>query len=240
LEKQLLRVDHVDVCYGDAQAVWDVSFHVDQGAIVSLIGANGAGKSTLLNTISCFNRPCRGAIYFDGHTLSGHLPEEVVKIGISHVPEGRRLFTRLTVQENLELGAFQPAARKKISLSMEYAFTLFPKLRDRLHQVAGTLSGGEQQMLAIARALMARPKLLMLDEPSLGLAPLVVETMFEIIQKLNREGVTILLVEQNVHQTLQICDHAYVLQSGQIKLEGSGASLLNNSNFQNSYLGMVG
>lgn len=240
MEKQLLRVDHVDVRYGDAQAVWDVSFHVDQGAIVSLIGANGAGKSTLLNAISCFNRPCRGTIYFDGHAISGHSPEEVVHIGISHVPEGRRLFTRLTVHENLELGAFQPTARKKLNLSMEYVFTLFPKLRDRLRQMAGTLSGGEQQMLAIARALMSRPKLLMLDEPSLGLAPLVVETMFDIIQKLNREGVTILLVEQNVYQTLQICDYAYVLQSGQIKLEGSGANLLNNSDFQNTYLGMVG
>lgn len=240
MEKQLLRVDHVDVRYGDAQALWDVSFHVDQGAIVSLIGANGAGKSTLLNTISCFNRPLRGSIRFDGHDLSEYSPEEVVQIGISHVPEGRRLFTRLTVRENLELGAFQPAARRKLALSMEYAFSLFPKLRDRLYQVAGTLSGGEQQMLAIARALMAQPRLLMLDEPSLGLAPLVVETMFDIIKKLNREGVTILLVEQNVYQTLQICDHAYVLQNGQIKLEGSGISLLNNSDFQNTYLGMVG
>lgn len=238
--KHLLEVIGVDVFYGDAQAVWDVSFHVDGEMIVALVGANGAGKSTLLDTISGIIRPDKGKILFSGKSLVNMNPEEVVTLGISHVPEGRRLFSRLTVLENLELGAFPPKTRPFLKESLERAFSLFPLLKNRIHQTAGLLSGGEQQMLAIARALMARPILLMLDEPSLGLAPVIVKLVFEIIQALNREGVTILLVEQNVHQTLEIADHVYVLKTGRMELNGGGKALLRNPDFQRAYLGMKG
>jgi len=238
LAKHLLEIKEVDVFYGDAQALWDISFHVDGEIIVALVGANGAGKSTILDTISGFARPKRGDILFSGKSLIHMKPEEVVALGVSLVPEGRRLFSRLTVLENLELGAFLPRSRPSLEESLEHAFTLFPILKKRVHQTAGSLSGGEQQMLAIARALMARPTLLMLDEPSLGLAPVIVKLMFEIIQSLNREGVTILLVEQNVHQTLEIADHVYVLKTGRMELSGEGKELLNNRDFQRAYLGM--
>jgi len=238
LAKHLLEVKGVDVFYGDAQALWGVSFHVDEEIIVALVGANGAGKSTILDTISGVARPKKGDILFSGKSLIHMKPEEVVALGVSHVPEGRRLFSRLTVLENLELGAFLPRARPSLKTSLEHAFTLFPVLRKRVQQTAGSLSGGEQQMLTIARALMARPTLLMLDEPSLGLAPVIVKLMFEIIQSLNREGVTILLVEQNVHQTLEIADHVYVLKTGRMELSGEGKELLNNRDFQRAYLGM--
>ena len=238
--KHLLEVIGVDVFYGDAQAVWDVSFHVDGEMIVALVGANGAGKSTLLDTISGIIRPDKGKILFSGRSLVNMNPEEVVTLGISHVPEGRRLFSRLTVLENLELGAFPPKTRPFLKESLERAFSLFPLLKNRIHQTAGLLSGGEQQMLAIARSLMARPILLMLDEPSLGLAPVIVKLVFEIIQALNREGVTILLVEQNVHQTLEIADHVYVLKTGRMELNGGGKDLLRNPDFQRAYLGMKG
>ncbi len=236
----LLEVIEVEVFYEDAQAVWDVSFHVDRQKIVALIGANGAGKSTLLDTISGIIQPIRGKILFSGKPLVNLKPEEVVALGISQVPEGRRLFSRLTVLENLELGAFPPRTRPFLQESLERVFSLFPVLKKRISQIAGSLSGGEQQMLAIARAIMAKPTLLMLDEPSLGLAPVIVKQMFEIVQILNREGVTILLVEQNVHQTLEIANYVYVLQTGRLQLKGSGDNLLRNPDFQRAYLGMIG
>lgn len=238
--KPLLEVTGVDLFYGDAQAVWDVTFRVDREMIVALVGANGAGKSTLLKGISGIIRPNKGDILFLGKPLIKMKPEEVVTLGISHVPEGRRLFSRLTVLENLELGAFLPKTRPFLEESLARAFSLFPVLKKRVRQPAGSLSGGEQQMLAIARALMARPLLLMLDEPSLGLAPVMVKLMFEIIQALNREKVTILLVEQNVHQTLEIADHVYVLKTGRLELNGEGKTLLRNPEFQQAYLGMKG
>ena len=235
----LLEVENVDIFYGDAQAVWNVGFHVDERKIIALLGANGAGKSTLLNAISSVIRPSRGVIVFSGKSLVNRRPEEVVAIGISHVPEGRRLFSRLTVLENLELGAYPSNTRPYLRESLNRALDLFPVLRDRIHQTAGTLSGGEQQMLAIARGLMARPTLLMLDEPSLGLAPVVVKLLFETIQALNDDGVTILLVEQNVHQALEIADYAYVLQTGTLKMEGRAEDLLRDSGFQQAFLGMM-
>jgi branched-chain amino acid transport system ATP-binding protein len=239
LGNHLLEVENVDIFYGDAQAVWNVGFHVDERKIIALLGANGAGKSTLLNAISSVIRPTRGAIVFSGKSLVNLRPEEVVTIGISHVPEGRRLFSRLTVLENLELGAYPANTRPYLRESLSRALDLFPVLRDRIHQAAGTLSGGEQQMLAIARGLMARPTLLMLDEPSLGLAPVVVKLLFETIQALNDDGVTILLVEQNVHQALEIADYAYVLQTGTLKMEGRAEDLLRDSGFQQAFLGMM-
>jgi branched-chain amino acid transport system ATP-binding protein len=240
LVNHLLEVIEVDVFYGDAQAIWDVSFHVDKETIVALVGANGAGKTTFLNTISGIIQPRRGKILFSGKPLVNLKPEEVVAMGISHVPEGRRLFSRLTVIENLELGAFPPRTRPFLQESLERAFSLFPALKERVHQAAGSLSGGEQQMLAIARAIMARPILLMMDEPSLGLAPLMVKLMFEIVQSLSKERVTILLVEQNIHQTLEIANYVYVLQTGTLKLDGRGYELLRNPDFQRAYLGMIG
>ncbi len=236
----LLQVRNVDIFYGDAQAVWNVSFHVDERKIIALLGANGAGKSTLLNTISGFLKPKHGEILFSGKSIVKLKPEQVVSLGISHVPEGRRLFSRLTVLENLELGAYPSNTRPYLKESLDRAFNLFPILKERKNQSAGTLSGGEQQMVAIARALMARPVLLMLDEPSLGLAPLFVSLLFETIQAMNEEGVTILLVEQNVHQSLEIAKYAYVLQTGTLKMEGWGEELINNSDFQQAFLGMRG
>jgi branched-chain amino acid transport system ATP-binding protein len=240
LGKHLLEVKNVDIFHGDAQAIWDVSFHVDEKRIIALLGANGAGKSTLLNAVSGVIRPSRGEILFSGESLVNLKPEEVVAVGISHVPEGRRLFYQLTVLENLELGAYPTNTRPYLQESLERACDLYPVLRNRLHKPAGTLSGGEQQMAAIGRALMARPRLLMLDEPSLGLAPLMVNRLFETIQALNQDGITILLVEQNVHQALEIAEYAYVLQTGTLKMEGVPEKLLNDSDFQQAFLGMIG
>jgi branched-chain amino acid transport system ATP-binding protein len=239
LEDHLLQVKNVDIFYGDAQAVWDVSFCVDQKKIIALLGANGAGKSTLLNAISSVIQPKKGEILFSGKSIVKLKPEEVVTVGISHVPEGRRLFSRLTVLENLELGAYPANARPYLRESLDRAFNLFPILKERRNQAAGTLSGGEQQMVAIARALMARPILLMLDEPSLGLAPIFVSRLFETIQAMNEEDVTILLVEQNVHQALEIANYAYVFQTGTMKMEGRAEELINNSDFQQAFLGMM-
>ena len=239
MANHLLEVKNVDIFYGDAQAVWDVSFHVDTEKIMALLGANGAGKTTLLNTISSVIQPSRGEILFSGKSLVKLKPEQVVAVGISHVPEGRRLFSRLTVLENLELGAYPPNTRPFLKESLDRAFKLFPALEERIGQSAGTLSGGEQQMLAIARGLMARPILLMLDEPSLGLAPIFVSRLFEAIQALNEDGVTILLVEQSVHQALEIADYAYVLQTGNLKMEGRAEDLLSDSDFQQAFLGMM-
>jgi branched-chain amino acid transport system ATP-binding protein len=240
LGNPLLEIESVNVFYGDAQAVWNASFHADSGKITALLGANGAGKSTLLNTISSVIHPSGGRILFSGKPLTGLRPENVVALGISQVPEGRRLFARLTVLENLELGAYLPETRPLLRESLEKAFRLFPLLKERKSQKAGSLSGGEQQMLAIARALMARPVLLMLDEPSLGLAPMVVRLLFQIIKRLNADGVTILLVEQNVHKTLEIADYGYVLKTGTLKMEGQARDLLGDSDFQHAFLGMIG
>jgi branched-chain amino acid transport system ATP-binding protein len=236
----LLEVTRLDVFYGDAQAIWEVSFHVEQEKMVALVGANGAGKTTLLNTISAILKPSKGQIFFSGEPLAHYKPEDVATMGISHVPEGRRLFSCLTVLENLELGAFPARTRPFFQESLDRAFRLFPVLKQRIHQQAGSLSGGEQQMLAIARAIMAKPVLLMLDEPSLGLAPVMVKLMFQIIQALNKEGATILLVEQNVYQTLEIADYVYVIKTGKMELEGHGQDLIRNPDFQRAYLGMLG
>jgi len=239
LENHLLEIRDLAVAYGGVQALWGVSAHVDEGSIVSLVGANGAGKTTLLKTIAGLNRPKAGGVFFAGKKLSGMSPEGVVNEGISLVPEGRRLFARLTVKENLELGAYASRARPTYKESLERAYTLFPILKTRRTQTAGSLSGGEQQMLAIARSMMSNPSILMLDEPSLGLSPLVVKVMFELIESLNRTGMTILLVEQNIYQALKISQHAYVMKTGQIALEGSGEQLLANPDVQNAYLGSL-
>ena len=240
MEKHLLELKGVDVRYGDVQAVWDVSFHVTGGTIVALLGANGAGKTTLLKTISGILRPHKGEILFSGKSLMKLKPQDVVDIGISHVPEGRRLFTRLSVLENLEMGAYPRKFRPYFEESLVRAYKLFPILKERSHQKAGLLSGGEQQMLAIARAIMARPALLMLDEPSLGLSPLLVKTMFELIKTLNDQKVTILLVEQNIHQALKIAHDGFVLKTGKLVMSGKGNELLANPEIQKAYMGTLG
>ena len=237
MENHLLEVKGVDVLYGDVQAVWDVSIHVDEGTIVALLGANGAGKTTLLKTVSGLIHAKRGEILFSGKSLAKLKPQEVVDIGISHVPEGRRLFSKLTVLENLKLGAYPPRARPLFAKSLERAYGLFPVLKERKDQAAGSLSGGEQQMLAIARAIMAHPDLLMLDEPSLGLSPIFVRTIFELIYALNNQKVTILLVEQNIHQALKIAHQAYVLKTGKIAMSGRGDELLADPEVQKAYIG---
>jgi branched-chain amino acid transport system ATP-binding protein len=237
LENSVLEVKGVDVLYGDVQALWDVSLSVEKGAIVSLVGANGAGKSTLLKTISGVNRAARGEILFSGKSVASMRPQEVVETGISHVPEGRRLFSNLTVLENLKLGAYLPRARARVEESLEKAFELFPVLKSRQGQKAGSLSGGEQQMLAIGRAMMSQPTILMLDEPSLGLSPILVRTMFDLVVTLNKGGVTVLLVEQNIRQALKIANQAYVLKNGKIVLQGKGEDLLADPEVQKAYIG---
>lgn len=237
MENHLLEVKGVDVLYGDVQAVWDVSIHVEEEKIVALVGANGAGKTTLLKTISGITPAKNGEILFEGNSIAKLKPQEVVDIGISHVPEGRRLFSSLTVLENLKLGAYPSRARPLMADSLERAFSLFPLLKNRKDQKAGSLSGGEQQMLAIGRALMAHPVLLMLDEPSLGLSPIFVRTIFELISTLNAQKITILLVEQNINQALKIAHQAYVLKTGKIAMNGSGDELLADPEVQRAYIG---
>ena len=237
MENHLLEVKGIDVLYGDVQAVWDVSIHVEEETIVALVGANGAGKTTLLKTISGITPARKGEILFEGNSIAKLKPQEVVDIGISHVPEGRRLFSSLTVLENLKLGAYPPRARPLLADSLERAFSLFPLLKNRKDQKAGSLSGGEQQMLAIGRALMAHPVLLMLDEPSLGLSPIFVRTIFELISTLNAQKITILLVEQNINQALKIAHQAYVLKTGKIAMNGSGDELLADPEVQRAYIG---
>lgn len=239
LAKHLLEIRDLSVHYGDIQALWGVSLHVDEGAIVSLVGANGAGKTTLLKTVSGINRPSGGAVLFSGKPLGGLRPDIVVNMGISHVPEGRRLFAPMTVMENLELGAYPRRARPFYDASLDCVYRLFPVLKERKNQVAGSLSGGEQQMLAIGRAMMTHPKILMLDEPSLGLDPMNVKRMFELIQALNDQGMTILLVEQNVYHALKICDHAFVINTGEITMSGRGVDLLANPEVQTAYMGLL-
>ena len=233
----MLDVKNIDVYYGDAQALWDVSFSVNQGEIVTLVGSNGAGKSTTLKAISGLVPPSSGEIRLEGNRIDRAPAHSIVEMGIAQIPEGRRLWPGLSVQENLELGAYIPAARAVRGETMEWVFQLFPLLRKRRSQIAGTLSGGEQQMLAIGRGLLSRPKLLILDEPSLGLAPLLVDEVFETIQKINSEGMTILLVEQNVNVALAISNRGYVLETGRIVISGSGKELLADDHVKTAYLG---
>jgi branched-chain amino acid transport system ATP-binding protein len=234
----VLHVQHLAVFYGDVQALWDVSLQVNEGEIVTLLGANGAGKTTTLRTISGLLRARQGNITFQGQALHRASPQAIVEAGLIHIAEGRELFPHMTVLENLELGAFPKRARRLRRQSLAYVMDLFPRLRERQHQVAGTLSGGEQQMLAIGRGLMARPRLLMLDEPSLGLAPLVVAELLACIRRIHAEQVTILLVEQNVHQALDIADRAYVLENGRTVRTGTATELLTDGAIQAAYLGL--
>jgi branched-chain amino acid transport system ATP-binding protein len=233
----MLEVEKIDVFYGDAQALWDISFKVDKGEIVTLVGSNGSGKSTTLKAISGLVPPSSGEIRLEGARID-HVPaHSIVEMGIAQIPEGRRLWPGLSVLENLELGAYTKGARAVREESMAYVFKLFPRLHERRMQLAGTLSGGEQQMLAIGRGLLSKPKLLILDEPSLGLAPFLVDEVFENIQKINREGATILLVEQNVNYGLAISNRGYVLETGRIVLSGTGKELLNDEHVKTAYLG---
>jgi len=237
LEERLLEVKGATARYGDVQVLWGVTLGAREGEIVTLLGANGAGKTTTLKTISGVLRAASGQIVFDGERIDRLSASGVAARRIAHVPEGRRLFPLMSVRENLELGATSKEARKRRSDSLERVFALFPRVKERARQLAGTLSGGEQQMVAIGRGLMACPRLLMLDEPSLGLAPIIVKEMFEIIKGINREGITVLLVEQNVHQSLKFADRAFVLENGRVVLEGRGEELLNDGRVRAAYLG---
>jgi branched-chain amino acid transport system ATP-binding protein len=234
----LLNVDNVHAYYGNIHALKGISLTVEEGEVVSLIGGNGAGKSTTLRTISGLMRPRTGSITFNGEDLTGYMPHDLVSKGIAMVPEGRGVFSKLSVAENLEMGAFHRSDKEGISQDLEQAYDLFPRLRERRSQVAGTLSGGEQQMLATARALMSRPKLLLMDEPSMGLAPVLVETIFDTIKAVNEQGTTILLVEQNAHMALQVASRGYVLQTGEIVLSDTAKALQQDPTVQKAYLGI--
>ncbi len=233
----LLDVQDVHTYYGNIRALKGVSLTVDRGEIVTLIGSNGAGKTTTLKTVIGTVRPLRGAVTFGGQRIDGMSTDRIVRLGIAQAPEGRRIFPRMTVMENLELGAFARTDRETIPQNLERVFALFPRLRERLAQKGGTLSGGEQQMLAIGRALMARPSVLLLDEPSMGLSPILVETIFEIIRDINTQGTTILLVEQNARMALRVAHRGYVIQTGRIVLSDTGASLLRSDVVRKTYLG---
>lgn len=233
----MLSVNNIDVFYGNIHALKDVSLEINEGEIVTLIGANGAGKSTLLKTISGLLKPKSGEISFEGSSIASKVAQAIVKKGISHVPEGRRVFAGMTVEENLELGAYLRKDKQGIQEDFEKVYKLFPRLLERKKQQAGTLSGGEQQMLAMGRALMARPRLLLLDEPSMGLAPLLVKTIFEIIREINKTGTTILLVEQNANMALSIAHRAYVIETGKIVASGSAEELNQSDQIRNAYLG---
>ena len=234
----MLKLDEVSTHYGDVQALRGVSFGIKEGEIVSIIGSNGAGKSTTLNTISGILRTSSGRIEFLGRRIENLYPHQIVDQGVVQIPEGRLLFPYMSVLENLELGAFNEKARKAKEENLEIVFSLFPILQERMNQLGGTLSGGEQQMLAIARGLMAMPKLLMLDEPSLGLAPLLVRQVFETVKAINGQGITVLLVEQNVFHCLSTAVRGYVLENGSVVLEGGGKELLNNPQVREAYLGI--
>jgi branched-chain amino acid transport system ATP-binding protein len=234
----MLELRNVNMSYGDLQVLWDVSFEVKKGEIVVLVGANGAGISSTLKTISGIQKVMSGEIIFEGEDLTKVPPAEIIQRGLIHVPEARRLFGEMTVEENLIMGSLFGEAKQRRKETLEECYELFPRLRERRKQLAGTLSGGEQQMVAVARGLMARPKLLMLDEPSLGLAPVLVQDIFEIVKSINRQGITVLLVEQNVQSTLRFCDRAYVLENGRIVLSGTGQELLNDEHVKTAYLGI--
>lgn len=233
----MLEIQGVNVFYGQIQALNDVTVTVQRGEVVAIIGSNGAGKSTLLRTISGLLRPRSGSIQFKEKSITNEAPHEIMKMGISHSPEGRRIFTNMSVAENLQLGAFTRKDSKQVAKDLEGVLDRFPRLRERYRQSAGTLSGGEQQMLAIGRALMSRPELLLLDEPSLGLAPFLVAEIFNIVLDLNKDGTTILIVEQNAHRALEIAHRAYVLETGSIVLADSGSALLQNPKVKEAYLG---
>jgi branched-chain amino acid transport system ATP-binding protein len=234
----MLIVNNIDVYYGDLHVLWDVSFEVKEGEIIVLIGANGAGKSTTIKTISSLLTPAKGSIEFKGVRIDEKEPFEIIQHGIVHVPEGRRLFTEMSVEENLIMGSLYGDAKAKRFETLKHVYQLFPRLEERKKQMTGTLSGGEQQMAAIGRGLMSLPKIMMFDEPSLGLAPILVSEIFQMIKKIKEEGVTILLVEQNVTQTLAMCDRAYVLENGRIVLEGTGAELLADDQIKEAFLGI--
>ncbi len=234
----MLKVEGLDVFYGDMQALWDVSFEVREKEVLVLLGANGAGKSTTLRTLSGLLRPRQGSITLDGIRLDQIPADKVIRHGLVHVPEGRRLFSEMTVEENLIMGSLAPEPKRKRMETIEWVYGLFPRLRERMKQYAGTLSGGEQQMVAVGRGLMSLPRILMLDEPSLGLSPLLAQEIFKIIKLINDEGVTVLLVEQNVKHSLAVCTRAYVLENGRIVLSGSGAELAENQHVKEAYLGI--
>lgn len=233
----MLKIDNLVVAYGGIEALKGISLEVEEGKIISLIGANGAGKSTTLRSIMGLVKPKQGAISYMGKNLLEMKTQDMVKHGISLVPEGRRVFANLSVLENLKIGAFARNDEKGIKEDMEWVFTLFPRLKERTWQLSGTLSGGEQQMLAVGRSLMSRPKLMMMDEPSLGLAPLIVKDIFKIIKEVNKQGVTILLIEQNANAALHIADTGYVMETGRITMKGTGAELLANPDVKKAYLG---
>jgi branched-chain amino acid transport system ATP-binding protein len=234
----LLEINSIDVFYGDVQALFGVSFHVNEGEIISIVGSNAAGKSTTLKTISGILRPKSGKITFNGRNIEKLFSDKIVEAGIVQVPEGRQLFPAMTVLENLEMGSFTTRAKKVRAQSLEKVYGVFPVLKERTNQIAGTLSGGEQQMVAVGRALMSLPKLLMFDEPSLGLAPIVVKEIFGIAKEINKNGTTVLMVEQNVYHALNMSNRAYVLENGHITLEGKGSELLRNEEIKKAYLGI--
>jgi branched-chain amino acid transport system ATP-binding protein len=233
----MLNIEKINVFYKEIQALWDISLVVNEGELVALVGPNGAGKTTLLRIISGLLKPASGSVQFLGHPVHKEPPHKIVELGISQVPETGKIFTGMSVFENLELGAFVKNARKEKAQSLKWVYEIFPRLEERKNQLAGTLSGGERQMLAIGRALMSQPKLLMLDEPSFGLAPILVEQMFEMIAKINQQGVTILLVEQNVQIALEQAHRAYLLENGRIVKDGNGKDLLSFESVRSSYLG---
>ena len=233
----MLKVNEVNAYYGDLQALWGVSLQVNEGELVALVGPNGAGKTTTLKVITGLLKFASGEVNFNEHDLNKKPAHKIVELGISQVPEGGRIFTGLSVLENLELGAFVPEARKDKDQTLKWVFEIFPRLEERKNQQAGTLSGGERQMLAIGRALMSKPKLLMLDEPSFGLAPILVQHMFEMIAEINKQGVTVLLVEQNVRAALELAQRAYVIENGRIVGEGKGDALLSFESIRSAYLG---
>ncbi|MDM5326068.1 ABC transporter ATP-binding protein [Neobacillus sp. CF12] len=233
----MLKVNGIDVFYGNIHALKGVSLEINEGEIVTLIGANGAGKSTLLKTLSGLLKPKSGTIEYLDKSISGKAPQSIVKAGISHVPEGRRVFANMSVEENLELGAYLRKDSKEIRKDIQGVYELFPRLQERRKQLSGTLSGGEQQMLAMGRAIMAKPKLLLLDEPSMGLAPLMVKIIFQIIEKINQDGTTILLVEQNANMALSVADRAYVIETGRVKISGTAAELQASEEIKKAYLG---
>ena len=233
----MLNVENIQVYYGVINAIKGVSFEVNEGEVIALIGANGAGKTTILHTITGLVAPSGGRILFEGHDLIRTPAHKIISLGMAHVPEGRRIFQQLTVYENLKLGAYTLRSKEKIEQNLSYIYTHFPRLEERKNQVAGTLSGGEQQMLAMGRALMSNPKILLMDEPSMGLSPLLVSEIFKIIKEVSKEGTTVLLVEQNAKKALSIADRAYVLETGKIVMQGRADALAGDPRIQAAYLG---